>query len=104
MNKLKTYLDNKKIQEDVEDLDVALAMFMVPRLKAYIARIPNEKLVTVPKGLTAEIWSDYLNQMLWSFEYLLTKTSYSGTGSIEEKNKFSKGMHLFADYVNSLYF
>jgi len=100
-------------------LDHTIAKFILPRLKHY-----NQTTHSYPASLaTSEQWFEYVNQMIWSFEYALANydtyddsecdwhdlesrkyhASLRQAQQAKDYKKFEEGMNLFAKYYANLW-
>jgi len=79
------------------NLDRSLAKLILPRLKRY-----KEISIAFPADLTEVQWNEYLDKMIFSFEFSASKHGdYSG--SDDEYEKYQEGLDLFAEYYTMLW-
>ena len=74
------------------NLDVTIAEFITPRLKAYAAKVQG-----VPGTLKEEEWQQMLNLMVQTFE------EYSEAECHDKTMKGKKGFKLFRKYFSHLW-
>jgi hypothetical protein len=84
-------------ENDNEDTDVKIAKLILPELLKF-----KKTRQTRPADIESdEIWEDYLNQMIDSFQQM-SKEEYLNSTE-EEINKIQKGLDLFAKYLMSIW-
>lgn len=104
---------------EVWNLEVYTAKYVAPRLKKLIKIIKEEKVApavladgTEPKGLKpltspvdeCKIWHQMLDDMLFAFEYYADKYARDLTATEEDKERVKKGLRLFAEWYDYLWY
>jgi hypothetical protein len=77
------------------NLDTAFALLILPRLKRF-----KELNTSFPYELTPEKWDDFLDEMIWAFEW------YSSPVENRDRNGYErahKGVQLFAQWYPDLW-
>ena len=83
---------SKITTSELMDLDYAIADFILPRLIRF-----KEKSNSYPSGKTFEEYSEILDKMIWSFNYVVKDVKG------QEDDRYQEGMNLFAEYFRSLW-
>lgn len=82
------------------DLQITLAQFILPRLKAFKDNTGGH-----PLDITQEEWVSSIDRMIWSFEQIVNDDNFKET--LEERlaynERIQKGLHLFAENFRSLW-
>lgn len=82
------------------NLDSTLAKHALPRLKRF-----KQQTFAHPAGLTEESWNAILDEMIWSFEYILTGQWDEDMVKWEEDEaRCSAGCELFGKYFRALWY
>lgn len=104
---------------EVWNLEVYTAKYVAPRLKKLIKIIKEEEVApavladgTEPKGLKplasqvdeCIIWQQMLDDMLFAFEYYADKYTRDLTATEEDKERVKKGLRLFAEWYDYLWY
>lgn len=90
---------SKITNEEVWDLDVTLAKYILPRLIKF-KNINTNGYPVIFNSL--EEWHKVIDKMIWSFEKQLNNAwNYN---SLDEESKiYLEGVHLFAEYFSDLW-
>ncbi len=82
------------------NLNMAIAEFIVPRLKAFKINSQGVGLC----DMTQEEWNKILDEIIWTFEF--TKNYYNNDDKFNNKlwTRHEKGLKLFAKHFNGLNF
>jgi hypothetical protein len=91
-----TFKDN-----EIWDLDITLANYILPRLK----RFKKVNVNSYPPDLSGiEEWHKIIDKMIWSFERIVNDDwSYEYKRVKEQKEQYDTGMKLFAEYFLDLW-
>ncbi len=104
---------------EVWNLEVYTAKYVAPRLKKLIKIIKEKEVApavfadgTEPKGLKPlassvyefQIWQQMLDDMLFAFEYYADKYTREMTATEEDKESVKKGLLLFAEWYDYLWY
>ena len=111
---------NKPINiSEVWNLDEYTAKYVAPRLKNLIKIIKEKEVApavladgTESKGLKllaspvdeCKIWQQMLDDMLFAFEYYAEKNTRVLTATEEDKERVKKGLRLFAEWYDYLWY
>lgn len=81
------------------NFDWTLAKYALPRLKRF-----KQETFAYPSGLTVEEWDHILDEMIWSFEYILTGQWDEDMVKWElDEARCSAGCELFGKYFRALW-
>ena len=104
---------------EVWNLEVYTAKYVAPRLKKLIKIIKEKEVAPAiladgvePKGLKpltspvdeCKIWQQMLDDMLFAFEYYADKYTRDLTATDEDKERVKKGLRLFAEWYDYLWY
>ena len=104
---------------EVWNLEVYTAKYVAPRLKKLIKIIKEKEVApavladgTEPNGLKplaspvdeCKIWQQMLDDMLFAFEYYADKYTRDLTATEEDKERVKKGLRLFAEWYDYLWY
>jgi hypothetical protein len=91
-----TFKDN-----EVWDLDITLANYILPRLKRFKKVNVNSHSVDLS---SLEEWHEIIDKMIWSFERIVNDDwSYEINRVQEQKQQYELGMSLFGIYFLDLW-
>lgn len=104
---------------EVWNLEVYTAKYVAPRLKKLTKIIKGKEVApavladgTEPNGLKplaspadeCKIWQQMLDDMLFAFEYYADKYTRDLTATEEDKERVKKGLRLFAEWYDYLWY
>lgn len=104
---------------EVWNLEVYTAKYVSPRLKKLIKILKENEVAPAiladgvePKGLKpltspvdeCKIWQQMLDDMLFAFEYYADKYTRDLTATDEDKERVKKGLRLFAEWYDYLWY
>lgn len=93
---------SKVTKEELWDLDITIAKFILPRLYKF-----KEYNINSHPGYfnSIEEWHDIIDKIIWSFEYILKDQFMYRDKETYDKNeeRYKEGMNLFAEYLRSLW-
>ena len=104
---------------EVWNLEVYTAKYVSPRLKKLIKILKENEVAPAiladgvePKGLKTltspvdecKIWQQMLDDMLFAFEYYADKYTRDLTATDEDKERVKKGLRLFAEWYDYLWY
>lgn len=104
---------------EVWNLEVYTAKYVAPRLKKLIKIIKEKEVAPAvladgaePEGLKplaspvdeCKIWQQMLDDMLFAFEYYADKYTRDLTATEEDKERVKKGLRLFAEWYDYLWY
>ena len=100
--RIKALVGTKKdMYDDCYNLDMTIAIFVLPRIKFLKARrfgYPGEE------GMTMEKWGEILDEMIWTFDHISNKSiSFGQDMNKEIQDRVQNGLNLFAKYFRSLW-
>lgn len=105
---------NTNIPEyQIWDLKNAISEFIEPRLKAYIKKVDDNELVSIPtwvenkpdidEQVLRKTWSSILKDMLFPFDFQINPDNYISLADEEILLRKEKGLQLFANYFEHLW-
>ena len=90
---------NEIEEESLWNLDITIAKFILPRLKAF-----KEKAKGYPAKLSGiEQWREILDKMIFAFDKVVSTFDRPEPYSEEEHDKIDEGLKLFAKYYHDLW-
>jgi hypothetical protein len=100
INKLVFKIRNGFCIEETWDLDMHLANHILPRLIAFKEQNTN----TYPNNFKSmKEWHKVIDEMIWSFDYIINFWNRDFKNYEEEEKKCQKGLDLFAKYFRGLW-
>lgn len=99
------------------DFKTCVAYFIIPRIKAYRHMVVERQIKAIPNWVLKNeddcidkldkdvyvIWEEYLNEIIFAFEYTINPLKFSHLNYEEALLKKNKGLFLFALYYDHLW-
>lgn len=79
-------------------LDCILAKHILPRLKRF-----KQVNIAYPTDLSFVQWNEYLDEMIYAFEYYASEKIYQFDFKPEEYQRVQQGLKLFSQYYGGLW-
>lgn len=97
-NELYNPLYNKFNPKELWNLDITIAKFILPRLKAF-----KKCAAGYPGDLTEKKWQKMLDKMIFTFEYHADKFARLSTMTKKDFKTIREGFDLFQEYFPALW-